>query len=143
MLKSKKKQKERSAGDHKNLDDIFPCFAGFGHFLGGTKWQVSRSVVVGMTSVLVSVKKHRRQSKARVQREAEEVIFDHTEDEASSKKVKGSKKCGNDLRNYARNGKENLQFSSRKIFQTVLSAIFVSSRYVLINFLLKAKRLFV
>lgn len=36
MLKSKKKQKERSAGDYKSLDYSFPCFAGFGSFLGGT-----------------------------------------------------------------------------------------------------------
>lgn len=120
VLKSKKNQKERSAGDYKSLDDSFPCFAGFGHFLEGMKCQVSRSVVTGMISVLVSVMKHRRQSKARVQREAEEVSFDHTEDEASSKKVKDNKKCGNDLRNCARNGKVNLKFSSRKIFQCCL-----------------------
>lgn len=53
---------------------------GFGCFLGGTKWQVSRSVVAGMIAVLVSVMKHRTQSKARVQREEEEVGFGHTED---------------------------------------------------------------
>lgn len=62
---------------------------GFGCFLGRRKWQVSRSVVTGVIAVLISVMKHRRQSKARVQREAEEVSFGHTEDEASSKDVKG------------------------------------------------------
>lgn len=46
-------------------------------------------MVAAMISVLVSVMKHRRQTKARVQREAEEVSFGHTEDEASLKKVKG------------------------------------------------------
>lgn len=44
-------------------------------------------MVAGMIAVLVSVMKHRRQSKARVQREAEEVSFGHTEDEVSSKEV--------------------------------------------------------
>lgn len=62
---------------------------GFGRLLGGTKWQVSRSTVTGMITVLVSVMKNRRQSRARAQREAEEVSFGHTEDEASSKEVKG------------------------------------------------------
>lgn len=37
-------------------------------------------MVAGMIAVLVSVMKHRTQSKARVQREEEEVGFGHTED---------------------------------------------------------------
>lgn len=57
--------------------------------VGETKWQDSKSMATGMIAVLVSVTKHRRQSKAQVQREAEEVSFGHTENEASSEEVKG------------------------------------------------------
>lgn len=57
--------------------------------VGETKWQDSKSMATGMIALLVSVTKHRRQSKAKVQREAEEVGFGHTENEASSEEVKG------------------------------------------------------